>query len=151
MRGAAITTIGASCPSSSLPAGPPNPVDEEERREPPAEKPLELEIEAIQRNQDGSGILVCTLSNPWEEEEPYQDIWVDYLYQGAFYQVHPNASYFASYGAAMAAPFVAPGESVTKVLRLEPKTLSLPGKYRLMVGYVGVTMFEVEENGDIVW
>lgn len=138
-------------PQQQFACWPPNPADEEERRMFPTEKPLELEIEAIQRSQDGSGILVCTLSNPWEEEEPYQDIWVDYLYQGAFYQVHPNASYFASYGAAMAAPFVAPGESVTKVLHLEPKTLSLPGKYRLMVGYVGVTMFEVEENGDIVW
>lgn len=150
MRGGGYYHYWSQLPQQQFACWPPNPVDEEERREPPAEKPLELEIEAIQRSQDGSGILVCTLSNPWEEEEPYQDIWVDYLYQGAFYQVHPNASYL-SIGAVMAAPFVAPGESVTKVLHLEPKTLSLPGKYRLMVGYVGVTMFEVEENGDIVW
>ena len=55
-------------PQQQFACWPPNPVDEEERRMFPTEKPLELEIEAIQRSQDGSGILVCTLSNPWEEE-----------------------------------------------------------------------------------
>ena len=108
-----LPRLRARSPSSRLPAGPPTPVDEEERRMFPTDKPLELEIEAIQRSQDGSGILVCTLSTPWAAADPYPDTPVDYLYQGAFSQVHPTCVLFCI-RRPMAAPFVGAGESVTQ-------------------------------------
>lgn len=137
-------------PQQQFACWPPNPVDEEERREPPAEKPLELEIEAIQRSQDGSGILVCTLSNPWEERAFYNGFYIDYLYQGAYYQASPSVAYMRT-GEGRQTPFLEAGESCTKSLHLDAKSIPLPGKYRLYVNRVGQVVFEIKKNGDIVW
>ena len=126
----------------------------------PAEEPdsggLVLTIVDIGRNRDGSGFVEYQLENPLDGDNPASDVmyygadgpWIDYYYQGAFYQVYPRADEDFE-GAAYVSNPVESGKKIVLTELLPKKALAVPGRYRLRVDQVGCVEFRMTGGGAI--
>ncbi|CCX36859.1 unknown [Clostridium sp. CAG:1013] len=126
----------------------------------PAEEPdsggLILTIVDIGRNRDGSGFVEYEMENPLDGDDPSSDVmyygddgpWIDYYYQGDFYQVYPRADQDFELAPFPSNP-VEPGKGIVLTELLSEKTLAVPGRYRLRVDQVGCVEFRVTGDGKI--
>lgn len=117
---------------------------------------LILTIVDIGRNRDGSGFVKYQMENPLDGDDPASDVlyygacgpWIDYYYQGAFYQVYPRADQVFQLSVYTSNP-VEPGKETVLTELLPEKALAVPGRYRLRVDNVGCAEFRVTGNGKI--
>ena len=102
---------------------------------------ISLTVDEVKKNKDGSGFLTYTLTNTADPNDPtYREEsgkyggsgpWLDYQYQGQYYQIYPRADSMTLY--APSPNSLAPGETYTDTLLFEEKTLAATGFYRFEV------------------
>ena len=120
---------------------------------------ISLTVDEVKTNKDGSGFLTYTLTNTADPNDPeYQEEsgkyggsgpWLDYQYQGQYYQIYPRADSMTLY--APSPNSLAPGETYTDTLLFEEKTLAATGFYRFEVQYVGEVSFLLMDDGEVVF
>lgn len=120
---------------------------------------ISLTVDEVKKNKDGSGFLTYTLTNTADPNDPtYREEsgkyggsgpWLDYQYQGQYYQIYPRADSMTLY--APSPNSLAPGETYTDTLLFEEKTLAATGFYRFEVQYVGEVSFLLMDDGEVVF
>ena len=120
---------------------------------------ISLTVDEVKTNKDGSGFLTYTLTNTADPNDPtYREEsgkyggsgpWLDYQYQGQYYQIYPRADSMTLY--APSPNSLAPGEIYTDTLLFEEKTLAATGFYRFKVQYVGEVSFLLMDDGEVVF